>query len=51
MFMGEETQGVDHLNFNWYLKLFHVMIQAVIFTNRMILNTFTRKFLNIKFIH
>ena len=50
MFMGEETQGVDHLSLNRYLKLFHVMVQAVIFTNRMISNI-TREFLNIKFIH
>ena len=40
MFMGEETQGVDHLRYNGYLKSFHVLITTVfytiVFTNRMI---------------
>ena len=39
MFMGEETQGVDHLSFKEYLKSFHAMIKAVVFTNSMISNS------------
>ena len=51
MFMGEETQGVDHLSCKGYFKSFHIVIKALIFTNRMISNTITIEFLNIKFIH
>ena len=41
MFMGEETQGVDHLSCKGYFKSFHIVIKALIFTNRMISNTMT----------
>ena len=39
MFMGEETQGVDHLRIKGYIKSYHVIIKAVIFANHMISNS------------
>ena len=51
MFMGEETQGVDYLSFKGYSKSFHILIKAVIYTNRMISNISMIGFLNVKFIN
>ena len=51
MFMGEETQGVDHLSFKGYFKSFHVMIKAVVFTNGMISNTMKIDVSTIQFKH
>ena len=41
MFMGEETQGVDHFTFKGYLLSIHVLMKAVRIIIHMTLNTMT----------